>query len=88
MRAARRVLQLGAVAVVLAADPTDLRSRAPSVPKELICGPRGRPRGLARLRASRRLALALVDALLAGYLAVSAVAALRDPDGSRSVLWG
>ena len=77
IRAALRILQIGVVAVVLAAVPYpifDLERHA--VPKELIAELVGFGAALCCLVRSRRLELTLVDVLLGGFLVVSLAAAL------------
>jgi O-antigen ligase len=76
-RAALRILQIGVVAVVLAAVPYpifDLERHA--VPKELIAELVGFGAALCCLVRSRRLELTLVDVLLGGFLVLSLAAAL------------
>ncbi len=77
IRAALRILQVGVVAVVLAAVPYpifDLERHA--VPKELIAELVGFGAALCCLVRSRRLELTLVDVLLGGFLVLSLAAAL------------
>jgi O-antigen ligase len=77
IRAALRILQIGVVAVVLAAVPYpifDLERHA--VPKELIAELVGFGAALCCLVRSRRLELTLVDVLLGGFLLLSLAAAL------------
>jgi len=77
IRAALRILQIGVVAVVLAAVPYpifDLERHA--VPKELIAELVAFGAALCCLVRSRRLELTLVDVLLGGFLVVSLAAAL------------
>ena len=77
MRAARRVLQLGAVACVLASLPSPLFDLdRHQVPKELVLHVAAGLAAVLALRGVRRLPLALVDLLLLGYLALSLVAAI------------
>ncbi len=77
MRAARRVLQLGAVACVLASLPSPLFDLdRHQVPKELVLHVAAGLAGLAAIRGARRLPLALVDLLLLGYLALSLLSAV------------
>jgi O-antigen ligase len=76
-RAALRILQVGVVAVVLAAAPYplfDLERHA--VPKELVAALVGFGAAGCCLARARRLDLTLTDALLAAFLALSLAAAL------------
>jgi len=76
-RAALRILQVGVVAVVLAAAPYplfDLERHA--VPKELVAELVGFGAAGCCLVRARRLDLTLADALLAAFLALSLAAAL------------
>lgn len=77
MRAARRVLQIGAVFCVLASLPSPLFDLdRHQIPKELVLHVIAGLAALAALRGARRLPLALVDFLLLGYLGLSAAAAI------------
>ena len=72
MRAARRVLQLGALACVLASLPSPLFDLdRHQVPKELVLHLTAGLAAVLALRSVRRLPLALVDLLLLAYLALS-----------------
>ena len=77
MRAARRVLQLGAVACVLASLPSPLFDLdRHQVPKELVLHLTAGLAAVLALRTLRRLPLALVDFLLLAYIALSFAAAI------------
>ncbi len=77
MRAARRVLQIGAIFCVLASLPSPLFDLdRHQIPKELVLHVVAGLAALAALRGARRLPLALVDFLLLGYLGLSAAAAI------------
>ena len=77
MRAARRVLQLGALACVLASLPSPLFDLdRHQVPKELVLHLTAGLAAVFALRSLRRLPIALVDLLLLAYLALSLLAAI------------
>ena len=77
LRAARRVLQLGAVLVVLVAVPGPLFDLDRyQVPKELVLHLAAFGAAFLALRGARRLPLATVDLLLIGYGLVTLLSAL------------
>jgi O-antigen ligase len=81
MRAARRVLQVGALACVLASAPSPLFDLdRHQVPKELVLHVAAGLAAVLALRELRRLSLGLVDLLLLAYLALSLVSALFAPN--------
>ncbi len=76
VRAARRVLQLGVLACVLASLPSPLFDLdRHQVPKELVLHVAAGLAAILALRHSRRLSLSLVDLLLLAYLGLSLLAA-------------
>ncbi len=82
LRAARRVLQLGAVLVVLVAVPGALFDLDRyQVPKELVLHLSAFGAAFLALRGARRLPLATVDLLLIAYGFVTLVSALFAPNG-------
>jgi O-antigen ligase len=75
-RLALRVMQLGAIAVVLAAVPFKLfELDRYFIPKELVLHATALIAGVLLLVGARRMALTAVDACLAGFLVLSAVSA-------------
>ena len=82
MRAARRVLQAGAVAIVLAAIPAPLFDLDRyQVPKELVLHVAAFGAAALAMRRVRRIPIALVDLLLLAFAALSAVSAALAPNG-------
>jgi O-antigen ligase len=76
------VIQAGAVAVVLAAAPYPaFQLDRYTFPKELVLAATALAAALLCLASARRLSVFVVDVLLAGYLAVSAVSALFATNG-------
>lgn len=81
LRAARRVLQLGAVLVVLVAVPGPLFDLDRyQVPKELVLHLSAFGAAFLAVRGARRLPLATVDLLLIGYGCATLVSALLAPN--------
>ena len=82
MRAARRVLQAGAVAIVLAAVPAPLFDLDRyQVPKELVLHVAAFGAGALALRRARRIPVSLADLLLVAFAVISAVSAALAPNG-------
>ena len=82
MRAARRVLQAGAVAIVLAAVPAPLFDLDRyQVPKELVLHVAAFGAAALAMRRARRIPVSLVDLLLVAFAAISAVSAALAPNG-------
>ena len=82
MRAARRVLQAGAVGVVLAAIPAPLFDLDRyQVPKELVLHLAGFGGAALALARARRLPISLVDLLLVAFATISATSAALAPNG-------
>lgn len=81
LRAARRVLQLGAVLIVLVAVPGPLFDLDRyQVPKELVLHLSAFGAAFLALRGARRLPLATVDLLLLAYGGVTLISALLAPN--------